>query len=136
MMNHVDIMGRLTSAPTLRATASGNKVANIRVAVDRDYNRDETDYFDVVVWDRGAEFVCAYFDKGSLIGVSGRLVMREYTDREGYKRTTVEIKAERVYFAGPKPAERDTKKSALYGSSEPYDSSGPYDDSGDGSLPF
>lgn len=133
MMNHIDIMGRLTAAPELRATASGTKVTTVRVAIDRDSNRDETDFFDVVVWGKGAEFVCAYFDKGSMIGVSGRLRSREYTDRDGYKRTAVEINAERVYFAGSAPVERDRAAGA---DSEPYGAGNPFDGKDDGGLPF
>lgn len=131
MMNHIDIMGRLTAAPQLRATASGTAVATIRVAVDRDTNSDETDFFDVVVWGKGAEFVCAYFDKGSMIGVSGRLRSREYTDRDGNKRSAVEINSERVYFAGNAKAEAKSGRDRDGGAG----TYGPYGED-DGECPF
>ena len=145
MMNHVDVMGRITAAPILRSTAAGNKVTNIRIAVDRDTNRDETDFFDVVVWGKGAEFVCAYFDKGDMIAVSGRLATREYTDRDGNKRSVVEIKSDHVYFAGntkketrqaPPGAAYNEPPADTYGHSHGAEYGDPYGYEDDGDYPF
>ena len=57
---------------------------------------------DVVAWDRQAEFVCKYFQKGSLIVVDGRLQSRSYQDKTGANRTAVEVVANNINFAGPK----------------------------------
>lgn len=103
MLNHITIMGRLVADPELRYTQSGVAVASFRVAVDRDYQpRDggekQTDFINVVAWRQTGEFVSKYFSKGSMIVVSGRLQMRDWTDKEGGKRTTAEVVADNVYF--------------------------------------
>lgn len=106
MLNVVAIMGRLVADPQMRQTTTGKSVASLRVAVDRgrrDPNgQSQADFFDVVAWDRSAEFVCKYFQKGSLIVIDGRLQSRQYQDKNGNNRTAIEIVANNINFAGPK----------------------------------
>lgn len=107
MLNHIVIMGRLTRDPELRRTGSGIAVASFCVAVDRDYTSDpsgekETDFINCVAWRQKGEFVSKYFEKGSMIVVSGRLQIRKWTDDNGINRTTAEIVAENVYFGESK----------------------------------
>lgn len=107
MLNKIIIMGRLTRDPELRRTGSGLAVASFSVAVDRDYpNKDtverETDFINCVAWRQTGEFVNKWFSKGSMIVVSGRLQMRNWTDKDGNKRTTAEVVAENVYFGESK----------------------------------
>ena len=107
MLNHIIIMGRLTRDPELRRTGSGTAVASFTLAVDRDFgNRDngekETDFIDCVAWRQTGEFVSKYFTKGSMIVVSGRLQIRNWTDKEGNKRRTAEVVADNVYFGDSK----------------------------------
>jgi len=103
MLNHIVLMGRLTRDPELRYTNSNIPVASFTVAVDRDYGRSEsgerqTDFINVVAWRQTGEFVSKYFTKGSMIVVSGRLQIRDYTDRDGNRRTAAEVVADNVYF--------------------------------------
>ena len=103
MLNHIVIMGRLARDPELRRTQSGVPVASFRLAVDRDFkdkNTGErgTDWIDVVAWRATGEFVSRYFTKGRMAVVEGRLQMRDWTDKEGNKRTTAEVVADTVYF--------------------------------------
>ena len=106
MLNHIVIMGRLTKDPELRRTGSGVAVGGFTVAVDRDYKPDggerETDFIDCVVWRSTAEFVSKYFAKGSMVVVSGRLQVRNWTDKDGNKRRTAEVVADNVYFGDSK----------------------------------
>ena len=106
MLNVVAIMGRLARDPELRQTTTGKNVASFRIACDRgrrDANgQSQADWFDVVAWDRTAEFVCKYFQKGSLIVIDGRLQSRSYQDKNGNNRTAIEVVANNVHFAGPK----------------------------------
>ena len=107
MLNHITIMGRLTRDPELRRTGSGIAVASFTVAVDRDFgNRDggerETDFIDCVAWRQTGEFVSKYFTKGRMAGVSGRLQIRGWTDKDGNKRRTAEVVADNVYFGDSK----------------------------------
>ena len=107
MLNHIVIMGRLTRDPELRRTGSGIAVASFTVAVDRDFGgRDggekETDFIDCVAWRQTGEFLSKYFTKGSMIVVSGRLQIRNWTDKEGNKRRSAEVVADNVYFGDSK----------------------------------
>ena len=125
MLNHIVLMGRLTRDPELRYTQSQIPVASFRLAVDRDFGgRDggerQTDFIDIVAWRSTAEFVSKYFTKGSMAAVSGRLQIREWTDREGGKRTTAEVVADNVYFGESKRRDGgDTSRPAAPSASAP-----------------
>lgn len=91
MLNKIVIMGRLTHDPEMRQTGSGTSVTSFSLAVERDYSgRDggekQTDFIDVVAWRHTAEFVDKYFAKGDMAAVSGRLQIRDWTDKDGNKR--------------------------------------------------
>ena len=102
MLNRITIQGRLCAAPELRHTQNGKAVANFTLAVDRDIDRDQTDFIDCVCWNGTAEFVSKYFRKGSMCVVSGRLQMRKYEAKDGTNRTAYEIVADNVYFGESK----------------------------------
>ena len=103
MLNHIIIMGRLTRDPELRRTGSGIAVTSFTLAVDRDFGKNEngereTDFIDCVAWRQTGEFVSKYFTKGRMAVVSGRLQIRNWTDKDGNKRRTAEVVADNVYF--------------------------------------
>ncbi len=103
MLNHIVIMGRLVRDPELRRTGSGVAVASFRVAVDRDFapkdgGERKADFIDCVAWRQTGEFISKYFTKGRMIVVDGRLEMRDWTDKEGNKRTSAEIVVANAYF--------------------------------------
>ena len=103
MLNRIIIMGRLARDPELRHTQTGTPVASFRLAVDRDFkdkNTGErvTDWIDVVAWRSTGEFVSRYFTKGRMAVVEGRLQMRDWTDKDGNRRTGAEVVADSVYF--------------------------------------
>ena len=107
MLNHITVMGRLVRDPELRRTGSGVAVASFTVAVERDFGgRDggerKTDFINCVAWRQTGEFVSKYFAKGRMIVVDGRLEMRDWTDREGNKRTSAEINVDNAYFGDSK----------------------------------
>ena len=106
MLNRVSIMGHLVQDPELRRTQSGIAVTTMRIAVDRDFKSQDgtkqTDFFDVVAWRNTAEFASRYFFKGRVMVVDGRLQTKKWTDREGNKRTSVEIVADYLYFGDSK----------------------------------
>ena len=117
MLNHITIMGRLTRDPELRRTGSGIAVASFTVAVDRDFSgkeggEKETDFIDCVAWRNTGEFVSKYFTRGRMIVVSGRLQIRNWTDKEGNKRRSAEVVADSCYFGDSKKDGGDTGSSA------------------------
>lgn len=111
MLNRIDIAGRLTADPELRHTQSGTAVCSFTLAVDRDFKNQagekETDWIPVVTWKNTAEFSDRYFKKGDMAIVSGRLQSRRWQDRDGNKRTAIEIVAENIYFCGSKKSQLD-----------------------------
>lgn len=100
-------MGRLTRDPEMRQTQSGTSVANFTLAVDRDVKdkasgERQTDFIDCVAWGGRGDFVGKYFTKGSMAVVSGRLQLRDWTDKDGNKRRSAEVVADNVYFGAAK----------------------------------
>lgn len=102
MLNTVIIMGRLTADPELRKTQNGTAVSSFTVAVERRFQREQTDFINVVAWKQTAEFVEKYFHKGDMIALRGSIQQRNYEDKNGNKRTTVEVVADEVSFCGSK----------------------------------
>ena len=102
-MNTAAIVGHIAAKPELRLTASGQKVTNLRVAVNRvGANADGADWFDVVVFGENASNCALFLAKGSRVGIEGRLSTRSWTGRDEVKRWSVEIIANRVEFLSPR----------------------------------
>lgn len=139
MLNKIFLQGRLVADPELRHTQQGTPVASFRLAVERDYKNQsggkDVDFINCVAWRGTAEFVSRYFSKGRMAIVEGRLQMRSYTDKNGDKRTVVEVLANNVYFG-------DSKRDGEPGTNTMYD--GPPStppgmgelEGDDGELPF
>lgn len=99
MLNQVALMGRLTADPDLKQTPNGVSVLSCCIAVDRDYNREQTDFINLVAWRQTAEFAAKYFKKGQLIAAEGAIQTRNYEDKEGKRRTAVEVVVDQFHFA-------------------------------------
>jgi single-strand DNA-binding protein len=104
-LNSVNLIGRLGKDPELRESRGGADVLNLRVAVNsRDKVDGEwtnvTDWFDVVVFGGQAKWVAEAAQKGSEVAVTGRLRVREWTSREGEKKSRVEVVADNVRVLG------------------------------------
>ena len=104
MLNIVAIMGRLVADPELKTTPAGINVCTFRIACDRSFAQQgqqrQADFIDVVAWRHNADFLCKHFAKGGMVAVQGRLQTRQYQDRNGNKRTAVEVVADSLSFAG------------------------------------
>ena len=106
-MNQIVLMGRLVRDPELRHTPNQIPVASFTLAVDRGYTPKDggeriTDFIDIVAWRNTAEFVSRYFTKGQMAAVSGKLQIKDWTDKEGNKRRSAEVVADNVYFTESK----------------------------------
>ena len=98
-MNQVNLIGRLTKAPELRYTQDNKAVATFTLAVNRGYGENkQADFINIVVWEKQAENVSKYLEKGSLIGLTGRVQTRSYDATDGTKRYVTEIVANNVEF--------------------------------------
>ena len=116
MLNHIVVQGRLVRDPELRRTGSGVAVTSFRIAVDRDFvpkdgGERKADFIDCVAWRQTGEFIAKYFSRGRMIIVDGRLEMRDWTDKEGNKRTSAEIVVSNGYFGDSK---RDDASNGSY----------------------
>ena len=101
-MNRVELVGRITAKPELRYTSSNIAYTRFSVAINRTVANAQgergTDFINVVVWRKQAENVANYLDKGSLVGVEGSIQTGSYTDKDGNKRNSFEVYANRVEF--------------------------------------
>lgn len=98
MLNRVILIGRLTRDPELKYTPNGTAVATFTLAINRRFNKEETDFIDVVTWKGLAENCANYLGKGRLAAVEGRLQVRTYETKEGQKRKVAEVVADDVRF--------------------------------------
>lgn len=115
MMNVVVLVGRLANDPEMKYTPSGMPITNFRLAVDRgrknDKGENETDWLNIVAFQKTAELVAQYCDKGSLVGIEGRIQSRSWEGQDGRKNYAVEIIANNVRFLESR-AEAERRRSA------------------------
>lgn len=104
--NKVILMGNLTRDIEMRTTQSGQTVANFSLAVSRSWKdqngqtQEQTSFINCVAWGKPGEIIAQYVSKGSPLLVSGRLDQRSYDDKDGNKRTAVEVVVEDFNFIG------------------------------------
>ena len=138
MLNHITVMGRLTRDPELRQVGD-IPVCSFSIACERDFKNHgetETDFLDVVAWRNTATFVSSYFTKGRMAVVSGRLQIRDWTDKEGNRRRTSEVVADTVYFGDSKRQEGNDSPQTENAKEGTYGSFAEAEDEDFGSLPF
>ena len=121
-MNKVFLIGRLSRDPELRHTTSGMAVCQINVAISRRTGagrEPETDFINVVVWDKQAENVSKYLAKGRQVAVEGRIQTRSYDNNEGKKTYVTEVVANNVEFLG---SASDSPRTTSANEENPFDS--------------
>ena len=112
-MNKVILLGRLTRDPEERYTQTTNTlVASFTLAVNRRFVKQgeerQSDFINIVAWNKTGEFVSKYFKKGQQVALVGRLQTRSYQDNNNQTRYVTEVIAEEVYFADSNKNENDT----------------------------
>ena len=138
-MNQVSLIGRLTRDVEVRVTESGKRVATFTLAVNK--NKEKTYFFRCNAWEETSNLMERFTRKGSKVAIIGELEYREWIDKNGDKRSVVEVLARRVELLDPKPTEApqpnktaidpfESERKALY--SEPNEVQGKIDDD----LPF
>mgnify|MGYP000073561072 CR=1 FL=1 len=145
-LNKVQIIGNLGRDPEMRYLPSGKAVTNFTVAVGRTWrdqasgeNREETEWFRVEAWDKLGEFCSQYLKKGMRVYAEGRIRTREYDDRNGVKRMSVDLIANEVLMLDSRQ-DSDRLRGEAAGAGVPAGrGGGPTADSGDGDdedMPF
>jgi single-strand DNA-binding protein len=143
--NTIIIVGYLGRDPELRYTPSNTAVCNFSVATtERRKDRsgefqDVTTWFNVSVWGNRAETVNQYLSKGKLVYIEGRLTQREYQDRDGNTRTSLDVNASNIQFIGPRGDEtggglREEKPARQ--AAQPQEESSVPDSISDDDIPF
>jgi single-strand DNA-binding protein len=130
-MQKLIMMGRLVADPETRTTQSGIAMTRFKIAVNRGGKKQEgqptADFFQITAWRQTAEFVSKYFSKGQQVLIEGYLRNNQYTDKDGNKRYSDDIHADKVYFADSKRADDNGNSVSTY-------QNPPIDDSED--MPF
>jgi single-strand DNA-binding protein len=115
MINNVVLVGRLANDPEMKYTQSGMPITSFRLAVDRgrknEAGEDQTDWLNIVAFQKTAELVAQYCDKGSLVGIEGRIQSRTWEGQDGKKNYSVEIVANNVRFLESR-AEAERRRAA------------------------
>lgn len=111
-------IGRLTAKPEIRETADGKPVLNFTLAVDSGFGEDkQADFIPCVAWNGIAETIAKYCDKGVEILVCGPLKSRKWEDKDGNKRSTLEVLANEFRFCeGRRSSEDNSSPTAQKGS--------------------
>lgn len=135
-MNRIILLGRLTREPEVRTTPTGKTVVVFSLAVDCPYKgrdgKTETDFINIVAWNKTAELCGNWLDKGSRVLVEGRLQIRSYDGKDGKKRYATEVIADRVEFIDRKKdgnqggQKKDANPMESFGSEMQFDEEAPF----------
>lgn len=139
-LNNVIIIGRMTKDPELKYTQGGQSLANFYLANNRSYAKDGekkeiVSYFNCVVWGKPAEVIAQYCKKGSKLAITGRLQQRSWEDKEGGKRSTVEIVVENFQLLSSKKEGEAAPDESFAGHIDDVFGKAPANDDSD-NLPF
>ena len=127
-MNNIVLLGRLTKDADIRSTQSGKVVASFTLAVDRPYTQNgkrEVDFIACQIWGKSAEVLGKSVHRGQRILLEGRLQIRQYTDKNGNKRTAAEVGADRFEFIERKE-QTESQGMENFGQQMPFDEEIPF----------
>ena len=120
MLNKIMLIGNLGRDPEMTYTPSGTPLTKFTVAVSRRYNdkqsgerKEETQWFNVVAWERLAETCNTYLHKGSKVYLEGRMTSRKYTDKDGVERTVWDVVLNDMQMLDPKEARSGTQGGSM-----------------------
>ena len=134
MLNKIMLIGNLGKDPEMNYTQNGTALTKFSLAVSRSYKtssgekRDETEWFNIVAWDKLAELCNQYLHKGSKAYIEGRLSQRKYTDKNGIDRWMVEVVANDMEMLTPKSAQSSSSDQFLAGNADETDPLGDLED--------
>ena len=121
-LNRVTLIGRMTSDAQLKYTQLGTSVASFSIANNKSYTRngekkEQVSFFNCVAWGKLGEIMTEHCKKGMRIGIEGRLQQRSWDDKDGNKRSTVEVVVETFQFLDSKNATSDIVNNSFSGQS-------------------
>ena len=136
MLNHSVLQGRIGQELTLKTTQSGTEVLAFSLGVQRDYNKEITDWINIVAWKGTASLIAKYFKKGDMICIEGNIQTRNYDDKDGKKVYITEVIAEKVHFVGGKSETSVTTSTNTTTTAVPEQSGDDFIQVDDDAMPF
>src|SRR5579859_4879552 len=133
-MNKIMLIGNLGRDPEMNYTPGGNAVTKFSLAVNRykksstGERQEETEWFNIVAWDKLAETCNTYLHKGSKVFIEGRVSQRKYTDKNGIERYTFDVVASEMEMLTPKSAQSGSSSEFLAGNADDTDPLGDLED--------
>ena len=115
MLNNVSLIGRLTKDPEIRYTPKGVCVANFTLAVGRTFDKEQTDFIQMIAFNKTAQVVGDNLKKGALIGCEGSIQTRTYDDKEGRKIYVTEVITNQIHFLESKARIENSSPPPAYG---------------------
>jgi single-strand DNA-binding protein len=106
LKNKVQLIGNLGNAPEVRNTESGKKLVRFSVATNEQYKNakgervTETQWHNLIAWGKVADIVEKYLTKGTEVAIEGKLINRNYMDKEGNKKYITEIQVTELLMLG------------------------------------
>jgi single-strand DNA-binding protein len=134
LLNKIMLIGNLGRDPEMNYTQNGTALTKFSLAVSRSYKtnsgekRDETEWFNIVVWDKLAEVCNQYLHKGSKVYIEGRVAQRKYTDKNGIERNVFDVIASDMEMLSPKSAQSGGNSEVLAGTADDADPLGDLED--------
>ena len=125
-MNKIILIGNVVRDPELQQTSGGKNLCRLTLAVTRPFNRDTTDFFACTAWEKTAELIGKYVQKGNKLGIIGRLEINE-TEKDGVKTRHHNIIVDEIEFLTPKSENDRTSPEPSIADLTPVD---------DNNLPF
>jgi single-strand DNA-binding protein len=113
LKNKVQLIGNLGNKPEIKTTDTGKKLARFSIATSETYRNSkgdkvtETQWHNLVAWEKMAEIVEKYLDKGSEVAIDGKLINRSYNDKDGNKKYISEVQLHELLMFGQKPEKKE-----------------------------
>ena len=117
-MNRITLTGRLTAKALLRYTTSNKAFTRFSIAVNR--KKEGADFINCIAWDKTAELICNYLDKGSFIGIEGRLQTSSYERQDGTKGYTTDVYVQNIEFLEKKKSGQEAINDKQENATDPY----------------
>ena len=108
LRNKVQLIGNLGINPEVKTVDGGKKLAKMSIATNESYKNakgemvKETQWHNLIAWGKTADIIEKYLEKGSEVAIEGKLINRNYTDKEGLKRYITEIQVNDLVMLGDK----------------------------------
>ena len=118
MINNIVLVGRTTRTIELKQNKNGTNYVQFTLAVNRPYKDEQADFINCVAWNKTAETIAQYVSKGTMIGIEGRLQVRNYENEAGVRQYISEVLVHRFTFLESKKSHTTESDNSSYPATE------------------